>query len=37
MNDMIETDKAGPWFFLCLAGIVVLDLQGLLNRDWVEE
>jgi len=36
MNDMIETDKAGPWFFLCLAGIVVLDLQGLLNRDWVD-
>lgn len=37
MNDMIETDKAGPWFFLCLAGIVVLDLQNRLDGSWVQE
>ncbi|MFK8058408.1 MAG: O-antigen ligase family protein [Saprospiraceae bacterium] len=34
INDMIETDKAGPWFFLCLAGIVVLDLKSKLDLDW---
>ena len=34
INDMIETDKAGPWFFMCLAGIVVLDLQSRLNKPW---
>ena len=37
MNDIIETDKAGPWFFLCLAGIVVLDLQNRLREPWDEE
>lgn len=37
MNDMIETDKAGPWFFLALAGIAVLDLQGRLDTSWEEE
>jgi len=31
---MIETDKAGPWFFICLAGIVILDLQDLLVTTW---
>lgn len=25
INDIIETDKAGPWFFLCLALAVLLD------------
>ena len=27
INDLIETDKIGPFFFLILAGIVVLDLR----------
>ena len=27
INDMIETDKAGPWFFYALAIIVAVDLR----------
>lgn len=31
INDMLESDKSGPWFFFALAGIVVLDLNGRLR------
>ena len=35
INDMIETDKSGPWFFLALAGLVVLDLRSAPGRpEW---
>ena len=36
INDMLESDKSGPWFFLCLALLVVLDLEGRLATRWRE-
>ncbi len=34
INDMLETDKSGPWFFLTLALLVNLDLRGRLDQTW---
>ena len=31
INDMLESDKSGPWFLFALAGLVVLDLNGRLR------
>jgi ABC-type transport system involved in cytochrome c biogenesis permease subunit len=28
INDMVETDKVGPFFFLCMAVMVNLDLAN---------
>ena len=28
INDMLESDKSGPWFFFALAGLVVLEAEG---------
>lgn len=36
INDMLEADKSGPWFFLSLALLVNLDLRGRLKEVWDE-
>ena len=37
INDMLETDKSGPWFFLCLTLLVVLHSEARLKSNWTAE